>query len=184
LSFHPVQSFTASTPPDAFEGIYIGLEGDAPALDVGRQLALDLGAHPFVLTAEAKPRYHLAASMASNFFVTLMALAGEVLADIGIDRPTGAALLRPLVEGTWRNLATQLPEEALTGPIARGDLDTLLRHTEALATHLPQLTPAYAALAAETVRVAVRGGHLAPDRAQHLLDTLHGALRPYEDGLF
>ncbi len=181
LSFHPLQTFTPASPPDVFEGIYVVLEGDAEAVALGARVAGDLGARSLTLAPEAKMRYHLAASMASNFFVTLMALVGEVLADISIDRRKGAALMQPLVEGTWRNLARHLPEDVLTGPIARGDHRTVAAHLDALADHLPHLIPVYAALGAEAVRVAVRSGKLAPDDAQQVLDTLHAALEPYKD---
>lgn len=176
LSFHPVQTFPRESTPEVFAGIPVGLEGGEAALVVGQRLAADLGAWPVVLPAAAKTRYHLAASMASNFFVTVMALAEEVLADIGLPRPEGAALLRPLVAGTLRNLATQLPEDALTGPIARGDGQTLAAHLDALQRHLPHLLPVYVALATETVRVAVRGAKLPPEQAEALLEVLHEAL--------
>ena len=178
LSFHPLQTFTPATPLDAFDDIYVALEGDAEAVALGMQVATDLGARTLTLSAEAKTRYHLAASMASNFFVTLMALVGEVLASLDLDRQQGAALMRPLVEGTWQNLARHLPEDALTGPIVRGDQHTLSAHLDALAEHLPHLLPVYAALGTEAVRVAVRSGRLAPASAQSLLDLLHAALTP------
>ncbi|MFQ5570919.1 MAG: Rossmann-like and DUF2520 domain-containing protein [Rhodothermales bacterium] len=181
LSFHPLQTFAPASPPDAFDGIYIGLEGDSAAVALGSNIAIDLGARPLTLTPYAKVRYHLAASMASNYLVTLMGLVGEVLSSIDLDRQQGAALMRPLVEGTWRNLARHLPEDVLSGPIARGDRQTIAGHLEALNEHLPHLIPVYAALGAETVRVAVRGGKLAPDEAQQILNALHTALEPYTD---
>ena len=67
-------------------------------------------------------------------------------------------------------------EDALTGPIARGDRRTVETHLDALDEHLPHLIPVYAALGTEAVRVAVRSGRLAPDAAQHVLDALHDAL--------
>ena len=176
LSFHPLQTFTPASPPGVFDGIYVVLEGDAEAVALGTRVAGDLGAESLTLAPEAKMRYHLAASMASNFFLTLMALVGEVLADAGIDRRQGAALMQPLVEGTWRNLIRHLPEDVLTGPIARGDRRTVSAHLDALADHLPHLIPVYAALGAEAVRVAIRSGKLDPDDAQQVLDTLHAAL--------
>lgn len=182
LSFHPLQTFTPASPPGVFEDIYVVLEGEAGAVALGARVADDLGARSMTLAPEAKMRYHLAASMASNFFVTLMALVGEVLADAGIDRRQGAALMQPLVEGTWRNLARRLPEDALTGPIARGDHRTVAAHLDALAAHLPHLIPVYAALGVEAVRVAVRSGRLAPDDAEQVLDALHAALESYKEG--
>ena len=181
LSFHPLQTFTAASPAAVFEGIYVALEGDAGAVAVGRRVAGDLGARSVVLAAEAKTRYHLAASMASNFFVTLMALVGEVLGSIDLDRREGAALMRPLVEGTWHNLAGHLPEDILTGPIVRGDARTVAAHLDALKEHLPHLIPVYAALGVEAVRVAVRSSRLAPDAATALLDLLHAALESHQE---
>ncbi|WP_456427348.1 Rossmann-like and DUF2520 domain-containing protein [Rhodocaloribacter sp.] len=184
LGFHPVQTFTGDTPPEAFEGIYVGLEGDARAVAFGRRLAADLGAQAVVVPAGAKALYHLAASLASNFFVTLMALTGETLAAAGFEGDVRAALMRPLVEGAWRNLAAHTPEEALTGPIARGDHGTVARHLAALDDALPHLLPVYAALATETVRVAVRGGKLASDDAERILALLQEALDTPRDPLF
>jgi predicted short-subunit dehydrogenase-like oxidoreductase (DUF2520 family) len=176
LSFHPLQAFHARSAPEAFQGIYIGLEGDADAVVLGRRLARDLGARPVTLTAEAKTRYHLAAAMASNYLVTLMALVSEVLASAGMSRQKSLALVGPLVEGTWRNLERHLPEDALTGPIARGDHRTVQDHLDALKGHLPHLIPVYAVLGAETVRLAIRGGALDAEGAQDVLDVLHAAL--------
>lgn len=181
LSFHPLQTFTPEGRPEAFDGIYVTLEGDDGAVNLGTQVAAALGAQTLRLSAEAKTRYHLSAAMASNFFVTLMALVGEVLASIDVPRPEGAALMRPLVEGTLKNLAESLPEDVLTGPIARGDRRTVAAHLDALRRHLPHLLPVYAALSTEAVRVAVRGGHLAPEAAQALLDLVHTALDPYQE---
>mgnify|MGYP006197824643 CR=1 FL=1 len=165
-------------------GVYVGLEGDDAAVRAGTALAATLGARPVVLTAGEKLQCHLAAAIASNFTVTLQAMAAEVLAAAGIDRARGAAMLRPLVEGTWRNLAHQIPEDALTGPIARGDHGTVRDHLAALARHTPQLTPAYVALSVETVRLAVRAGRLSEDEARQLLDALHAAVEPQRDPLF
>lgn len=184
LSFHPMQTFPPDTAPDAFDGIYIGIEGARNALDWGVQLANDLGAEHVILTPETKTRYHLAASMASNFFVGLMGTVAEILSDIGIDRKEGAALIRPLVASTWHNLADGLPEDVLTGPIARGDVQTVRAHTAALQVHLPHLLLTYVTMATETIRVAVRGGHLDEATAQALLDVLHDALQPPKDILY
>ena len=175
MSFHPMQTFTRRTGPEAFSGIYCGLEGNARAVEVGRCVAADLGAQSVVLEAASKVRYHLAASVASNFFVTLMALAGEILVDSGMEEATAQALLRPLVDSTWRRLAEESPEQALTGPILRGDVDTVAAHLSALRAHQPQLTPFYSVMAAETVQLARREGSLAPERAESILSVLHAA---------
>lgn len=172
LSFHPLQAVVRGADAHALDGVYVGLEGEPRALAAGVELVSALGLRYVVVSAEAKPRYHLAAAMASNFVVTLFALVQEVLASVGIDRADAMAMLAPLLQGTVDNLSAASPEDALTGPVARGDVETLRSHGLALRAHLPHLVPAYAALSVETVRVAVRSGTLSPERAGAVLDLL------------
>lgn len=169
LSFHPMQTFAPGAGADAFEGVTVGLEGSPAAVAMGRQVAASLKLAAVEVPAEAKVRYHLAASVASNFFVTLMALADEVLASAGLEEDEAQRLLAPLVESTWRNVQATSPAEALTGPVARGDRETVVRHLEALERALPHLRPAYGVLAAETVRLARRSGRLSEQQADALL---------------
>ncbi len=128
LSFHPLQSLTRADDASALEGAYIGLEGPPRGIAAGIELAVGLGMRYVVIPAEAKPRYHLAAAMASNFLVTLLGMVQEVLASLDIDRRDGLAMLEPLLRGTMDNLASRGPEEALTGPVVRGDVETLRSH--------------------------------------------------------
>ena len=172
LSFHPLQAITPQSEPAALDGVYAGVEGPAPAVAAGIELAANLGMRYLVLTAEAKPRYHLAASVASNFLVTLHAVVQQVLQTLDLDRATAQEVMAPLVRGTLANLEASTPEDALTGPIARGDLETVRRHGLALRRHLPHLVPVYAALAMETVSLAVRSAHLNPDEAEQMLDLI------------
>ena len=110
--------------------------------------------------------------MASNLLVTLMGMVQEVLASIDIDRREAMAILGPLLQGTLDNLTASSPEEALTGPVARGDIGTLRAHGLALRKDLPHLVPAYAALSVETVRLAVRAGTLPPGKAEDVLSLM------------
>ena len=169
LSFHPVQSLPTGADASRLDGVTVGVEGEPPGVATGVELAAELGLRSLVVPAQAKPRYHLAATMASNLMVTLVAMAQEVLASIDVDRAQAVALLEPLVRGTLGTLAETSPEAALTGPVARGDLGTLQAHGRALREGLPHLVPAYAALSVEAVRLAVRAGTLPPDRAEGVL---------------
>ena len=172
VSFHPLQTVTSTSGPDVLDHAYVGLEGDDRAVAAGIELAVALGMRYIVLSEDAKARYHLAATMASNFFVTLMGMVQEVLISLDINREDGFAMLEPLLRGTLESLTTASPEEALTGPVARGDLETLRMHGQALRQHLPQLVPAYAALTVEAVRIAVRSGKLDPNRAEDVLSLM------------
>ncbi len=177
MSFHPVQTFAEETPPEAFEGIVVGLEGHDRALAVGEALARVLGAQPLRLTPEEKVRYHCAAALASNGLVALLAVVEEVFGGTKEDSTSasGADLVAPLVEHTWSNLKKGRPEEVLTGPVMRGDTGTVQAHLDALERETPHLLPVYAALSREMVRVAARGGHLSEDQAETLLFSLKTA---------
>lgn len=172
LAFHPLQTITRESDASVFNGVTVGIEGEPAGVAAGIELAVGLGLRYLVVTAEAKPRYHLAAAMASNLLVTLLGMVQEVLASIDVDRADAMRLLEPLLRGTLDNLATSSPEEALTGPVARGDLGTLRSHGLALRRDLPHLVPAYAALSVETVRLAVRAGTLAPEQAEAVLSLM------------
>ncbi len=172
LSFHPLQAITPESDPAVLDGVYVGLEGEAQAVAAGIEVAVNLGMRYLVLTADVKARYHLAASMASNFLVTLMAVVQQVLTSLDVDRETAQEVMGPLVRGTLDNIAAATPEDALTGPVVRGDLETLRQHGLALRRDLPHLVPIYAALAMETVPLAVRSSRLDPDRAEQVLELL------------
>ncbi len=177
LSFHPLQTFPPGASAEAFENIAITVEGDPDAVLAGTVLARTLGARPVVLSAREKARVHCAAAVASNGLVALMAVVEEVLPEMDLEGDDRSAdLLAPLVERTVKNLQEAPPERVLTGPVARGDGDTLDAHLTALAEETPHLLSLYAALSTEMVRVAVRGGQLDGEGAEELLHRLQKAL--------
>ena len=177
MSFHPMQTFTPETPPEALEGIAVGLEGADRAIAAGTALAEALGARPVRLTPAEKAQVHCAAALASNGLVALLSVVEEVLgaSGAGLSEKAGTDLVAPLVEHTWANLKEESPEEALTGPVMRGDVGTVQAHLDALGGETPHLVPLYTALSTEMVRVAVRGGHLSRERAEALLAALRTA---------
>ncbi len=161
LAFHPLQTFSGlETPTHCFEGIAIAVTADTEdAQDFGFLVAQALGARPFALADENRVVYHAAACMASNYLVALEACSLRLFVDAGL--PPGEALefFLPLVRMTVNNVATQGPANALTGPIARGDLLTVRRHLEELRQRAPDLLPLYSVLglaALELTREAKR----------------------------
>jgi predicted short-subunit dehydrogenase-like oxidoreductase (DUF2520 family) len=184
FSFHPLQTFPSGTSPEAFEDIAITVEGDPDAVLAGKVLARTLGARPVVLSARDKARVHCAAALASNGLVVLMAVVEEVLPEMDLDGDNRSAdLLAPLVERTFTNMQEAPPESVLTGPVARGDRDTLEAHLAALSEETPHLVPLYAALSTEMVRVAVRSGKLDGKTAEDLLHLLQKALPGSADNI-
>ncbi len=179
LAFHPAQTFVEGATGAAFDGITVALEGTPAAVAAGHRLGRVLGVRTFELPASGKAAYHLALTIASNYTVTLAALAAEVLGSVGLALPDALALVRPLLAGTLANLQQRLPERALSGPVARGDLETVARHLATLQATLPHLVPVYSALGLETVRVAVRGGRLDAPGADALLAQFEAAIELY-----
>jgi Domain of unknown function (DUF2520) len=133
-----------------FAGASAAVAGATPrALAFAEELAKTLGMTPFTVPDEDRAAYHAAASIASNYLVTVQAAAERVL---GHDR----ALLAPLVRATVANWERLGPERALTGPIARGDETTVERQRAAVAERAPDLLPLFDALADATRDLAGR----------------------------
>lgn len=157
-SFHPVQSFPRKDlPPVHFKDIVIALEGDEAALPAAKRLVRSLGARALLLQARDKIFFHAACSMASNLFVPLFEMARTLLRRIGIKDARAVRVLLPLVEGTLQSLKHFDGADALTGPISRGDVETVKKHLEALKRY-PAARRAYQALGAEAVRFARKKG--------------------------
>jgi predicted short-subunit dehydrogenase-like oxidoreductase (DUF2520 family) len=149
FALHPLMTVT---PRGArFAGAGCAIAGSTPAaLDTARTIASDLGMQPFEIADEDRALYHAAASVASNFLVTLEGAAERLAAAAGVPR----SALAPLVHATVDNWSAQGAEEALTGPIARGDEATVARQREAVAEHAADLLPLFDTLTDATRALA------------------------------
>jgi predicted short-subunit dehydrogenase-like oxidoreductase (DUF2520 family) len=125
--------------------------GSTPeALALAGSLARALGMEAFEIDDQGRAAYHAAASIASNFLVTLEHTAEQVAAGAGLEPAEARALLAPLVARTVRNWAELGPERAITGPIARGDDATVAAQREAVAETAPHLLPLFDELVERT----------------------------------
>jgi predicted short-subunit dehydrogenase-like oxidoreductase (DUF2520 family) len=132
-SIHPAQSFAGpDTPPSRFRGVSFAVEGDPKATAAGKRLARSVGGRPFVVRPADKALYHAACSLASNMLVPLFDSACALLEKTGLRPREAARVLLPLVEGTVENLKELDRAGALTGPLARGDEETVRLHLVAL----------------------------------------------------
>jgi len=150
FSLHPLQT----VPDDATDlsGAPCGIAGSDPgALRFAEALAERLGMRSFAVPEENRAAYHAAASIASNLLVALEASAAELADRAGIE--DSREVLAPLVLRTAANWARR-GQGALTGPIARGDEETVARHVAALRELWPELLPLYEALAQRAREVA------------------------------
>jgi predicted short-subunit dehydrogenase-like oxidoreductase (DUF2520 family) len=149
FSLHPLMTVTGAE--TSFEGAAAAIAGSTErSLTVARRLAELLGLRPVEVADADRAAYHAAASIAANFLVALEGAAERLAATAGVDR----AALAPLVEAAARNWAALGSERALTGPIARGDHETVARQRAAVAERCPELLGVWDALAALTHEIA------------------------------
>jgi predicted short-subunit dehydrogenase-like oxidoreductase (DUF2520 family) len=143
FSVHPLQTFTRARGPEQLDGAWAAVTSE---VDEGRAagfwLAETLGLRPFELDDAARPLYHAGAAIASNYLVTLHAVASDLLRAAGA--PPEA--LTPLMQRTIEN------GFELTGPLERGDWETVEAHRRAIRAERPELEPLYDVLAAATAR--------------------------------
>ena len=141
FGLHPLQTFTAESEGlPAFAGAGCAIAGStAEALALAAALARALGMTPFEIDDEGRAAYHAAASVASNFLVTLLAAAERIAAGAGLEPAEARQLLLPLLRRTVDNVAGLGPQGALTGPVARGDEVTVAAQRRAVAEAAPEL---------------------------------------------
>jgi predicted short-subunit dehydrogenase-like oxidoreductase (DUF2520 family) len=158
FGLHPLQSFGGDAPERAFAGAGCAIAGTTPAaLGLAERIARDLEMTPFVIAEDGRAAYHAAASVASNFLVTLEAAAERLAGGAGLEPAEARALLAPLVLQTARNWAERGPERALTGPVARGDEATVAAQRAAVGQAAPELLPLFDELVERTRALAGQG---------------------------
>ena len=147
LGVHPLQTFTRRRGPEQLDGAWAAVTAETgEAQRLGLELARLLGLRPFVLADDRRAAYHAGAAMASNYLVTLRRAAGSLLEAAGAPPEALDPLMRRTIENDFE----------LTGPIDRGDWETVERHLDAIRAERPELEPAYRALAELTAAQAGR----------------------------
>ncbi len=156
FSLHPLMSFPEPLDDRAAARAHLADAGCAIAGDSARTrevaaaLARAAGMAPFAIEEAGRAAYHAAASIASNFLVTLEAAAEQVAGGAGLSAEQARALFAPLVRRTVENWARKGPARALTGPIARGDEATVARQRAAVAATAPTLVDLFDVLVEHT----------------------------------
>ena len=147
FGMHPLQSFSRSHGPEQLDGAWAAVTSESDAArDVGFWLAEILGLHAFELDDESRAAYHAGAAVASNYVVTLRHAAGSLLEAAGAPPEALDPLMRGVIDNGFE----------LTGPIARGDWETVARHLAAIRVERPELEELYLVLAESTAAIAGR----------------------------
>lgn len=152
-SMHPVQTVTVDASPNVLDGCVAAVTAGPGERNVVRGLATLLGMHPIDLDDEAKALHHAACSIAANYTVVLMGAVRDLARASGADADALLDAYAALGHTAADRAASVGPERALTGPIARGDLDTVALHRDAIDQHAPQHRDLYDTLARSTERL-------------------------------
>ena len=133
ISMHPMYAFSDKFHSyEQFHTAYLTLEGDPEAVAVMKPMWEAIGHHVLTLKAEDKIKYHAAAAMASNEMLGLMQASLDILSECGFSEKDSMALLTPLVQGNIASMLEKGCVNALTGPVERGDTQTVRQHLQAL----------------------------------------------------
>lgn len=178
-SAHPIKSFAhPAAAAEELAGTWCGVEGDHAALDVLRPAIEALGMRCVDIEAAAKPLYHAGAIIASNYLVTLVDAALRCYEHAGVPREVARQIVAPLSEGAASNVTRLGPVEALTGPVARGEIDVVREHLEALEAVDGEMAQLYRALGAATLHLARAQGSASESALDALAVLLDGSQRP------
>ncbi len=161
FSLHPLQSVAdVEGGVQVLAGSYFSFEGAEQAFSLAETLVSALHGKLVRLAAADKALYHAAAVVSSNFFIALEEMAITMMSGIGVDADTARRMLLPLIRGSFENLERVSPVEALTGPIVRGDDQTVAVHLRALQDKFPGYISAYRLLAGLNVDLAKQKGKI------------------------
>jgi predicted short-subunit dehydrogenase-like oxidoreductase (DUF2520 family) len=174
-SLHPMQTFSGRGAPN-LEKVIFAIEGDRGAARVARDIARSLGGVPVAISSKNKPAYHAAGLLVAGHGLSLIEAATQVLLKIGFSRRDALSALLPLTRQVLDNFEKLGPQKSWTGPVSRGDFETIAKHTKAMQHYPREFQEAYAALALLSSKV------LSKDRAGGALDQLKRALKKSTGG--
>ncbi|NUS73055.1 MAG: DUF2520 domain-containing protein [Corynebacteriales bacterium] len=175
FAIHPVMSFTGRDEDlERLNGISYGVTAPEPLRHVAQALVIEIGGEPVWIADELRPLYHAGLAVAANHLVTLIAEGADVLRAAGVQRPD--VMLAPLVGAALDN-GLRFGDAGLTGPVVRGDAETVAAHLAALNSKMPDAVAAYQAMARRTADRALGAGRLSATDAEALLEVL--ASRPH-----
>jgi predicted short-subunit dehydrogenase-like oxidoreductase (DUF2520 family) len=174
LAMHPAMTFTGTDVDLArLAGCRFGVTAAPDTEALAESIVADLGGSLVRVPEERRTLYHAGLAHGANHLVTLVTQAMDLLRAAGADEP--AAILSPLMSAALDN-ALSYGDAALTGPVARGDVETVRAHLAEMAEHAPETIASYVALARATANRAVLDGRLLPIRAAKLVGILNDAL--------
>jgi predicted short-subunit dehydrogenase-like oxidoreductase (DUF2520 family) len=167
-SLHPMQTFTGRGAPN-LEKVIFAVEGDRSAATVARKIARSLGGVPVTINSKNKPAYHTAGALVAGHGLGLIEAATQVLLKLGFRRRDAMRALLPLMRQMLDNFEQLGPQASWTGPVSRGDFETVAKHTKALRSYPSEFNDAHAALALLASRVLSKNSAAASKQLKRAL---------------
>lgn len=161
-AFHPFQTFAGLADPQEavarMSGVTFAVSAEGWLLSLLQDMAHDLGGHPVSISDQDRPLYHASAVLGCGYLVTLLQAAMKPWHSMGFTEQEAIAALYPLARATLENISKHGVAASVTGPVVRGDTDTVESHLVALSERLPDLLPIYTALASGSLPIAANLG--------------------------
>jgi predicted short-subunit dehydrogenase-like oxidoreductase (DUF2520 family) len=161
---------------DRLHGATFGVEGEGQARALAERIVLACGGRALIVSSHGKPLYHAAAVFAANYAVVLLGVAERLMAEAGVPPEEARSALAALAGGAIENVAARGPSAALTGPVARGDAETVRLHLSRLSG---ADRPLYSLIAREALSLAQDAG-LPPEAAARIAALLDDAGRAHD----
>jgi predicted short-subunit dehydrogenase-like oxidoreductase (DUF2520 family) len=174
---HPLQTFpSVEAGLERVPGSLFACEGEERAIGAAMQLAKAIGGKPVRISAKGKQLYHAAAVLACNGLVALVDAALELEAAAELNPTAALEGLERILQSTLSNIRTLGTTRALTGPVARGDHETIRKQLSELnELGKPEIVRIYQALNAHALNIAMRDGKLPPEQARAVADALENS---------
>ncbi|MDH4069187.1 MAG: DUF2520 domain-containing protein [Ignavibacteria bacterium] len=181
FSFHPLQTFPRDFHPrkiiGSIRGIYYGVDGTAESLKIAGRLARTLGGSTVEIPPEMRRLYHAACVVASNHLTAMLFVLDEMFRIIRPDAGAGfLEVFRPIIDATLGNVERASPADALSGPVARGGVETVRGHLEAIRKFDQQVLEYFIAMTNETLRLAAVKGSVNEEQKE----AMRSMLRTFE----
>ena len=171
-NLHPLQTIIMDSPLQY--NFSFGIQSKDPTIQRNlEELVGDLGGSGFIIPEELRSLYHASAVMASNYLVTLMGISTELWKELGYNETESLRALLPLIKQTITNIETYGVQNALTGPIERGDTGTIEKHIETLGQKADTLLPLYYEMAKHTINIAKRKGSIEQAQEDELMNLIN-----------
>jgi predicted short-subunit dehydrogenase-like oxidoreductase (DUF2520 family) len=181
-AMHPIQTFPHLGNPAKhlahIKGIYYGIDAVGNSINQLEKIVADIGGKPIVITEDLKPLYHTACVFASNYLTMFLNTISELSKNFELPAQW-TEVFGPLMSTTMENVIKTSPSSALTGPIVRGDIDTIALHLDALNRYAPHLLPLYTTSGIETARIARDHGKITHENFSEIIRTFRKFIRTH-----